>query len=286
MTTTNTSTPIPVEDEPSDDHLNYAIRDYVRTYVLWHGRAKAAETFGVSRHTLWRCLERGRLGKSLPRAVVKIVGDDPVAIEAAAWAMTASRKLQRRAAANPQPLAETLEDALRLLCAAPLATVEELSVFGRVPATTLRRRLAKLAGRGLVDSIPHHLDALGPNPKRRHFPTERGIEAAARVKHGTERFLSEYPVSREWFRILTDRLDAVAVLYHVAAVIAGADPQGQPVRVDHHRQGPYDLLITLSEGRSWASCARGRCCPRPTCATACALWSNCAPASGLRQRWY
>ena len=250
MTTTNTSTPIPVEDEPSDDHLNCAIRDYVRTYALWHGRVKAAETFGVSRHTLWRCLERGRLGKSLPRAVVKTVGDDPVAIEAAAWAMTASRKLQRRAGANPQPLAETLEDALRLLCAAPLATVEELSSFGRVPATTLRRRLAKLAGRGLADSIPHHLDTLGPNPKRRHFPTERGIEAAARVEHGAERFLSEYPVSREWFRILTERLDAVAALYHVAAVITRADPDAKPVRVDHYRQGPYDLLITLSGGRS------------------------------------
>ena len=250
MTTTNTSTPIPVEDESHGDDLDYAIRDYVRTYILWHGRAKAAETFGVSRHTLWRCLERGRLGKSLPRSVIKAVGDAPDVIAAAAWAMTASRKLQRRAAANPKPLAETLEDALRLLCAAPLATADELSSFGKIPATTLRRRLAKLAGRGLVDSIPHHLDALGPNPKRRHFPTEQGIEAAAEVEHGTERFLSEYPVSREWFRILTERLDAVAVLHHVAAMIARADPQQQPVRVDHYRQGPYDLLITLSGGRS------------------------------------
>ena len=250
MTITDTGTPIPGEDEPADDDLNSAIRDYVRTYVLWHGRPQAAQHFGVSRHTLWRCLERGRLGKSLPRAVTKAVGDNPDAIAAAAWAMTASRKLQRRAAANPQPLAETLEDALRLLCAAPLATAEELSSFGRIPATTLRRRLAKLAGRGLADSIPHHVGALGPNPRRRHFPTERGIAAAARAEHGAERFLSEYPVSREWFRILTDRLDAVAALYHVAAMIARADPQGQPARVDHHRQGPYDLLITLSAGRS------------------------------------
>ena len=157
LTTTNTSTPIPVEDESHDGDLDYAIRDYVRTYALWHGRAKAAQHFGVSRHTLWRCLERGRLGKSLPRAVIRAVGDDPGAIAAAARAMSASRKLQRRAAANPQPLAETLEGTLRLLCAAPLATVEELSSFGRVPATTLRRRLAKLAERGLVDSVPHHL---------------------------------------------------------------------------------------------------------------------------------
>ena len=258
MTTINTSTSIPVEAESHDDDLDYAIRDYVRTYVLWHGRAKAAETFGVSRHTLWRCLERGQLGKALPRAVIKAVGDDPVAIAAAAWAMTASRKLQRRAGANPKPLAENLEDALRLLCAAPLTTADELSAFGRVPVTTLRRRLGKLAENGLVDSVAHHLGSLGPNPKTRHFPTEKGIEAAASVEHGVECFLSEYPVSRKWFRLLTERLDAVAVLYHVAAVIARADPQDQPVRVDHHRQGPYDLLITpvsstgqaLSAGRS------------------------------------
>ena len=42
----------------------------------------------------------------------------------------------------------------------------------------------------------------------------------------------------------------MAVLYHVAAMIADADPEGSPVRVDHYRQGPYDLLITLSKGRS------------------------------------
>ena len=198
-----------------------------------------------------------------------------------------------RRAAVSKPLAETLEDTLRLLCAAPLSTAGELSAFGRIPATTLRRRLAKLSQRGLVDSVSHHLGALGPNPGRRHFPTERGIEAAARVEHGTERFLSEYPVSREWFRLLTERLDAVAVLYHVAAMIAEADPDAKPVRVDHHRQGPYDLLITLSGGRSLGivrqgpvlstanlkrkTCQggpppppenRGRCCPRPTCATA------------------
>ena len=234
-------------DEPA---LDDAIRDYVRDYVLWHGRPQAARHFGVSRHTLWRCLERGRLGKSLPRAVINTVGGDPDVIRAATWAMAAVRRVQRRAAANPRPMAETLEDALRLLCAAPLATVDELSAFSGIPKTTLRRRLAKLAGLGLADSVSHHLGSLGPNPRRRHFPTERGIEAAARVEHGTERFLSEYPVSREWFRLLTDRLDAVAVLYHVAAIIARADPEHQPVRVDHHRQGPCDLLITLSGGRS------------------------------------
>jgi DNA invertase Pin-like site-specific DNA recombinase len=66
LTTTNTRAPMPVEDEPTGNDLDDAIRDYVRTHVLWHGRRKTMEKFGVSRHTLWRCLERGRLGNHCP----------------------------------------------------------------------------------------------------------------------------------------------------------------------------------------------------------------------------
>ena len=40
------------------------------------------------------------------------------------------------------------------------------------------------------------------------------------------------------------------MLYHVAALIADADPHQKPVRVDHYRHGPYDMLLTLSGGRS------------------------------------
>ena len=66
MTITSANTPIPAEEEPTGDDLDGTIRDYVRTYVLWHGRAKAAERFGVSRWTLWRCLERGCRGNHCP----------------------------------------------------------------------------------------------------------------------------------------------------------------------------------------------------------------------------
>ena len=99
----------------------------MQTYALWHGRLQAARHFGVSRHILWRCLERGRLGKFLPRAVMKAIGDNPDAIAAVAWAMTASRRIRRRAAANPRPLAETLVETLRLLCAAPVLTLQPVS---------------------------------------------------------------------------------------------------------------------------------------------------------------
>ena len=218
-------------------------------YASLHGRRKAAEYLGVSRHTLWRFLERGHLGHAVPCAVLRSVGNSVRAIEAATFEIIIDLDgLQL----DPIlcPLSQGLEEALLLLCAAPLATVDELSRFGRVPASTLRDRLEKLVGRGLVDSVPHHLSALGTRPQRRYFPTEQGIVTGGMIEHGTERFLSEHPVSKQWLRLLTERLDAAVVLYRVAAMVADAHAHGDPVRVDHYRNGPYDMLLTLSGGRT------------------------------------
>ena len=268
MTTTETGTPIPAEDEPDDDDLDCAIRDYVHTYVLWRGRRKAMERFGVSRHTLWRFLDRGHLGRALPRAVLDTVGDSIEAIDAATWAIGASARITasfERSARNRLPAGPALrrgqEDALLQLCATPLTTVSELARFNREPPTTLRGRLERMAELGLADSVSHRLGALGPKPQRRYFPTKEGIRAAAALEPGIRRLLAEQPVSRQWFRLLTERLDAVAVLYHVAALVADADPEGDPVRVDHHRQGPYDLLVTLSQDRSVGILRQGATLP-------------------------
>ena len=266
MTTAEQGTRAPGKSAPPDQDLEDAVREYVRTYVLWRGRRRAAEAFGVSRHTLWRFLRRGHAGRALPRAVLDTVGDSVEMLEAATWAIAVT---ERVLASRPDPktvplsrsLPEALEDTLRLLCAAPLATVDELSRFGRVPASTLRDRLGKLAKRGLVDSVAHHLGVLGPHPKRRHFPTEQGIVAGGGIEHGTEYFLSEYPVSRQRFRLLADRMDAVAVLHRVAAMIADADQHKDPVRVDHYRSGPYDMLVTVSGGRSIGIIRQGATLP-------------------------
>ena len=255
-----------------DGDLDDAIRAYLRTYVLWRGIRQPTATFGVSRHTLWRFLERGHTGRALPRAVLDIVGDSVEVLEAATWAIPAvDRVLAGRPAAKPVPaprhLRQALEDTLLLLCATPMATVDELSRFGRIPASTFRDRLKKLVKMGMADSVSHSLTILGPHPHLRYFPTEKGIDAGAMVEWGPKTFLREYPVSRQWYRLLADRLDAVAALYRAAALVADADSQGKPVRVDHYRQGPYDMLITLSGAGPWGCCARGRRCPRPTFAT-------------------
>ena len=128
--------------------------------------------------------------------------------------------------------------------------MDELSRLGRIPASTLRERLKKLTGRGLVDSATHHLSVLGTRPQRRYFPTEKGVTAGGIATKGRAHMLRAYPVSRQWFRLLAERLDAIAVLYRVAAMVADADTHTEPVRVDHYRRGPYDMLLTLSGGRS------------------------------------
>ena len=269
LTATNSQTQASNGAAQAGTDLEEAVRDYVRTYAVLHGRPKAAETLGVSRHTLWRFLQRGHTGRAISRAVMKRVGQSEQALEDAEERLILQAQARRRlkdgggtvAARRTRPLPEALEDSLRLLCAAPLATVDELSRCGRVPASTMRDRLKRLAERGLANSVSHHLSVLGPHPKRRYFPTERGIIAGGRIEHGTEYFLTEYPVSKQWFWLLAERLDAVAVLYRVAAMIADADPHRKPVRVDHYRNGPYDLLITLSGGRSIGIIRQGATLP-------------------------
>ena len=131
----------------ADDDLNAAIRSYERTYVLWHGRQQAAETFGVSRHTLWRILERGYVGRAVPDVVLNAVGGSVEAVEATTQRLVvseialnaATRRLAvgttaRESVAGVRPLPQGLEDALLLLCAAPLATVKELAASAASPS--------------------------------------------------------------------------------------------------------------------------------------------------------
>ena len=137
------------------------------------------------------------------------------------------------------------------------------------PASTLRDRLRKLTERGLVDSVPHHLSVLGTRPQRRHFPKEKGVTAAGAATKGRAHMLWAYPVSEQWFRLLAERLDAVAMLYRVAAMAADADPLGDPVRVDHYRHRSLrHAAHTLRRPLHRPAFAREQPCPRPGSATA------------------
>ena len=230
-----------------EPRLLHVIGDYLRAHTERHGRGCTAATFGVSRHTLWRFLERGQEGRALPRAVMAEVGDTTRAITKATRALNGEAQTASQEPLDPF-LPHRLRETLWELCEAPFATVDELSSFNRVPASTLRGRLGQLRKQGLVDSRPHRLAALGGRPQQRYFPTAAGISALGEAI--PDDVPSLYPVSRQWFRLLMERLDSVALVYKVAALVAEADPEKAPVRVDHYRQGPYDALITLAGERS------------------------------------
>ena len=235
------------EDTASaDEYLEMAISDYLHAHVSHHGRNRTAEAFGVSRHTLWRFLQKGQLGRTLPRTVLSTVGETVDALEAATLRLNCLRS--RPSCVNTLPrLSEELEDTLLLVCATPLATASELSLLGRISSSTLKARLRKLTHLGMVDSIAHRSAVFGARPHQRHFPTSKGIIAASGFTHGVKHMLESYPVSRRWFQLLAERMDTVAVLYHTAVMVAGADPRKKPLRVDLYRQGPYDMLITISK---------------------------------------
>ena len=103
--------------------LDDAIRDYVDAYQRLHGQKRTAEALGVSRHTLWRYLEKGHDGGAVPAAVLNSVGQSVQEIEVATLEIIIDLEGLR-----PDPalrsLRRGLEDALLLLCAAPLATVD------------------------------------------------------------------------------------------------------------------------------------------------------------------
>ena len=156
-------------EKESREALGDAIRDYVDAHQRLHGQKRTAETLGVSRHTLWRYLEKGHAGRAVPAAVLSSLGGSVNDIEAATLEIIIDLEGLRPDPAL-RPLRRSLEDALLLLCAAPLATVDELARFGRIPASTLRQRLDKLAKRGLADSVSHHLGVLGSRPSAATFP--------------------------------------------------------------------------------------------------------------------
>ena len=92
--------------------------------------------------------------------------------------------------------------------------------------------------------MARHLEVLGPSSRCRLFPTGKSLEAADSAEQVRERFLTKYSVCREWFRLLMDRLNAVA------ALVDATDPQDWPVLV-----GPG---VAVSQTFSFAVMQQGR----------------------------
>ncbi len=108
------------------------------------------------------------------------------------------------------------------------------------------RGVGKLEEYGYVASLSH---ATGLLPStRRHYLNGDGLCRLAGINGvALDGLLRSRPVSKRWMRVLLGRLDALGVIYRLAAAVANV---AHPVRFRWYRAAPLDAAIALPGGRT------------------------------------
>ena len=158
----------------------------------------------------------------------------------------------------------------------PFVDTAELAKILGEAHVAVHRGLSGLRSKGIVGRVNHGTSHLPPS--RRHYLTRKGIGKAADILgfDTTSDYVRAYPVSREWLTLLIRRMDAVASVYRLSASLSpGRD--GQCTRVDFHRRGRFDAVITLHNGRSFGVVRQGlalRCRPSVVLALTPSVWEQ------------
>ncbi len=148
---------------------------------------------------------------------------------------------------------ERILDALARL---PFIDAGELALILGEPPAAAHRALTDLLKDGTAGRVSHGTAHLASS--QRYCLTGRGIAEAADALnyYAPSEFVRAYPVSRQWLALLIRRMDAVAPVYRLAATLSpGVD--GLETRVDFHRRGRFDVVITLHDGRSFGLVRQG-----------------------------
>ncbi len=129
----------------------------------------------------------------------------------------------------------------------------ELAAAAGVSDRSAYRAVAALERRGLARSLLHGTELL--RTTRRYHLTAAGLRRLAAIEdEPLDALLRARPVSAQWRRILLERLDAVAVIYRLAASIAtlrGA------IGFRWYRAAPMDASIVLPGGAVLAVVRQG-----------------------------
>jgi len=143
---------------------------------------------------------------------------------------------------------------LRRLAAMPFIDRLELAALSGVADRSAYDAVAALGCRGLVSFVPHATGLL--RTTRRFHLTARGIRLLAGLEGvDLDTLLRRRPVSARWRRILLERLDAVAIIYRLASIVAA---DSGPVSLRWYRAAPLDAALTLADGRTLGVVRLGR----------------------------
>ena len=110
---------------------------------------------------------------------------------------------------------------LRRLAETPFADRLALAALSGWSRGAVYAGMDKLTERGMVDAIPHSTPLLPPT--RRYYLTVDGLRRLAEIEGvALDGLPRRHPVSAQCQRLLLERLDALAVIYHLAAAISNA----------------------------------------------------------------
>ena len=138
------------------------------------------------------------------------------------------------------------DEALRRLTEMPFLDRLELAAVSGWSGGAVYRAVKELESEGTVQAVPHASELISST--RRYCVTADGLQRLAQDQGTTvDRLLRRHPVSQGWRRILLERLDAVAVIYRIAAALCGV---AHPIRFRWYRAGPLDAGIVLPGGRT------------------------------------
>jgi len=149
-------------------------------------------------------------------------------------------------------------EALRRLAELPFLDRLELAAVSGWSRGAVYRAVSGLEQGGMAQAIPHASPPVPPT--RRYCLTGAGLRRLAESE-GTalDELLVQYPVSAPRRRVLLERLDAVAVIYRVAAALSGA---AHPIEFRWYRAAPPDAGIQLPGGRALAVIRMGNAADR------------------------
>ena len=135
---------------------------------------------------------------------------------------------------------------LRLLADMPFLDRMETAALSGWSGGGVYRAVRRLEDAGLIASVPHGTELVPPT--RRFHLTAAGLRRLAHAPNTTlEGLLRDLPLSARWRRVLLERLNAVAVVYRLAAAVSNA---AHPVRFRWFRAMPTDAAVVLSDGRT------------------------------------
>ncbi len=142
---------------------------------------------------------------------------------------------------------------LRRLAETPFADRLDLAALSGWSRGAVYAGMDRLTEWGMAQAIPHATPLLPPT--RRYCVTAHGLERLAELENvSPDGLLNNRPVSSRWQRLLMERLDAIGVIYRLAAAVSNAE---FPIGFRWYRASPVDAGIILPGGRTVAVVRQG-----------------------------